>query len=308
MSRINLSRIDLRILSVYVDVVEHEGFSSAASATGSSLSTITRDLASLETRLGMRLCRRGRSGFALTSQGAEVYRAARQLMEDVRGFEARLITARETLPDALGIGLIDNMATTNGSECHLIQALSDLKQQHVDLDLRVGVYPVTSIEDLVRERRIDLGFTANPDFLTPLTYIPAFEEQHGIFVSRLCPQYDAIIHWTRESEQPIPYVVRTFASKDFKKFEDTMSREVRAIGNSLEGVLTAVRAGFGAGILPLHFAAQFKDLQRLSFPESALAVPFYIVIRKDAENQPAVAAFLKAYRKRSAKTQRKSQV
>lgn len=306
MSRINLSRIDLRILSVFIEVVEHEGLSSAASATGASLSTVTRDVAALETRLGLRLCRRGRSGFTLTPQGEEVYRAARQLMEDVRGFEARLTTVRETLPDALDIGLIDNMVAN--PDCHLIEALADLRRQRPDLDLRVGVHPVTSIDVLVRERRMDVGFTGKPDFLTPLTYVHAFDERHALFVSRTCPQYEAIVAWTKGTGSSIPYVVRTFPSKHFQKFEATMPFEVTAIGNSLEAIVTAVCAGFGAGILPLHAARQFRDLERLPFPEGGLSVPFYIVFRKDAERQPAVSAFLKTYRKHAPDTRATTQV
>jgi DNA-binding transcriptional LysR family regulator len=227
-------------------------------------------------------------------------------MEDVRGFEARLTTVRETLPDALDIGLIDNMAAN--PDCHLIEALADLRRQRPDLDLRVGVHPVTSIDVLVRERRIDVGFTGKPDFLTPLTYVHAFDERHALFVSRTCPQYEAIVRWTKDAKTPIPYVVRTFPSKHFQKFEETMPFEVTAIGNSLEAILTAVCAGFGAGILPVHAARQFSDLERLPFPEGGLSVPFYIVFRKDAERHPAVTAFLKTFRKHAPDTRAAAQV
>lgn len=298
MSRISLSRIDLRILSVFLSVVEHEGFSAAAVALDTSLSTVTRDVSSLETRLGLRLCRRGRGGFTLTPQGEEVYRAARQLMEDVRGFEARLAAARETLPGALEIGLIDNM--TANPDCHVTRALATLRRQMPGVDLRVGVHPVTAIDVLVRERRIDVGFTGKPDFLTPLSYIHAYDEAHGLFVSRDCPDFGAIERWRSGDRVPIPYVVRTFPSKPFQAFEASMPFRVTAIGNSLEGVLTAVVAGFGAGILPLHAARPFQRLVALRFPEGGLRVPFFIVVRKDAERQPAIGAFLKAFRNHAA--------
>lgn len=301
MSRISLSRIDLRVLSVFLHVVEHEGFSSAALALDTSLSTVTRDVSSLETRLGVRLCRRGRGGFSLTPQGEEIYRAARQLMEDVRGFESRIAAARETLPGALEIGLIDNMASN--PDCLVTESLADLRRQMPDLDLRVGVHPVTSIDVLVRERRIDIGFTGKPDFLTPLRYIPAYDEVHSLFVSRDCPDYERIVRWRPESDgPPIPYVVRTFPSKPFQLFEASMPFRVTAVGNSLEGVLAAVAAGFGAGILPAHAAKPFPRLVPLPFPDGGLRVPFFIVVRKDSERQPAIGAFLKAYRKRSADT------
>jgi DNA-binding transcriptional LysR family regulator len=83
---------------------------------------------------------------------------------------------------------------------------------------------------------------------------------------------------------------------------------VTAIGNSLEAVLTAVCAGFGAGILPVHAARPFDHLERLPFPAGGLSVPFYIVFRKDAERHPAVTAFLKTFRKHAKDTRVAPQV
>jgi DNA-binding transcriptional LysR family regulator len=47
---------------------------------------------------------------------------------------------------------------------------------------------------------------------------------------------------------------------------------------------------------------------RLPFPEAGLSVPFYIVFRKDAERHPAVAAFLKTFRKHAPDTRAVTQV
>lgn len=291
----NLSRVDLRVLSVFVDVVEHEGFSAAASAKGASLSTVTRDVAALETRLGVRLCQRGRGGFALTQQGEEVYRAAQELMAGLRGFETRISGIRRTLPDKLGIGLIHHMLMTPNSDFHLIETLTELRQQRPDIHFQIDVHAVPAIDVLVRERRIDIGFTANPEYLTPLSYVHAFDERHGLFVSRACPHYDAIVRREEGCTRPIGYVKRSFPSKHFEAFEAAMPFEVTAVGNSLESVLAAVRAGAGVGVLPLHAAAQFEELERLPFPEKGLFVPFFIAFRKDAAQQPAVASFLKYY-------------
>ena len=76
MSRFAVSTFDIRHLRTFLSVVEHGGVSAAAYRTGSSLSSISRDLTALETRLGMELCRRGRSGFAQTPLGEEVRAAA----------------------------------------------------------------------------------------------------------------------------------------------------------------------------------------------------------------------------------------
>ena len=67
-----LSDMDLRLLQIFKAVVECGGFSSAALALNIGVSTISRHIKDLETRLGLVLCQRGRSGFALTAEGQSV--------------------------------------------------------------------------------------------------------------------------------------------------------------------------------------------------------------------------------------------
>jgi DNA-binding transcriptional LysR family regulator len=60
-----LDNIDLRLLRVFVAVVEAHGFSEAQFALNLSASTLSTHLAALERKLGGRLCDRGRGGFRL---------------------------------------------------------------------------------------------------------------------------------------------------------------------------------------------------------------------------------------------------
>ena len=64
-----LSDLDLRLLRIFVAVVESGGFSLASARLNVAESTISSHMADLEKRLGMRLCERGRSGFRLTDDG-----------------------------------------------------------------------------------------------------------------------------------------------------------------------------------------------------------------------------------------------
>ncbi len=65
-----LSDTDLRLLKIYRKVVECGGFSAAEIALQISRAAISMAMNDLETRLGLRLCQRGRGGFALTEEGA----------------------------------------------------------------------------------------------------------------------------------------------------------------------------------------------------------------------------------------------
>jgi DNA-binding transcriptional LysR family regulator len=61
-----LDTLDLRLLRIFVTIVEAGGFAAAQGELNLALSTISSHVAALEARLGMTLCRRGRSGFHLT--------------------------------------------------------------------------------------------------------------------------------------------------------------------------------------------------------------------------------------------------
>jgi len=304
---LNLARVDLRLLRAYIDVVEHGGFSAAAEASGTSLSTITRDIAALETRLGLRLCQRGRGGFAVTPEGKVVLQSARELMEHVRSFERGLEIARNTLPDALKIGIIESMI--GNPECTVVETLLAARRGSSDQMVRVSVHSTNAIDHLVRDRRLDIGFTPKVGNLTPLIYEPAFEERHALFVSRSCPDFDRILNaGTGRNQRPIPYVARAFHTDLYAAIERSLPLQIQAYGSGLDGVQTAVAAGFGVGFLPIHAAAGFKDLVQLPYPVGGLSIRFNAVVRRDAAIKGAMGKLLGDLRRRAEQTLGKPQV
>ena len=60
-----LTDLDLRLIRVFLAIVDAGGVSPAQATLNVGQSTISTQLATLETRLGYRLCERGRGGFSL---------------------------------------------------------------------------------------------------------------------------------------------------------------------------------------------------------------------------------------------------
>src|SRR6516165_3477826 len=106
-----LSDIDIRLLRIFVAVVEQGSFSIAATRLNVSESTVSTHMADLERRLGMRLCERGRAGFRLTEDGEEVFRATTELLAEAKRFRDKLATLRSALGGTLKIGLPDAIVT-----------------------------------------------------------------------------------------------------------------------------------------------------------------------------------------------------
>ena len=85
-----LSDADLRLLRVFKAVVDCGGMASAELELNLAMSTISRHVKDLETRLGLVLCRRGRAGFALTPEGEQIYAATEQLLAATDAFRSSL--------------------------------------------------------------------------------------------------------------------------------------------------------------------------------------------------------------------------
>lgn len=81
-----LSTADLKLLRVFVAVVHSGGFSAARTELNVSQPTISIKISDLESRLGMRLCDRGRGGFKLTAEGQRVYEASLNLFRSLDTF------------------------------------------------------------------------------------------------------------------------------------------------------------------------------------------------------------------------------
>jgi DNA-binding transcriptional LysR family regulator len=85
----NVTDNDLRLLRVFRAVVACGGFSAAELELNINRSTISRHIKDLEIRLGVTLCRRGRGGFALTSEGEQVHASALKIMSAMEEFSTR---------------------------------------------------------------------------------------------------------------------------------------------------------------------------------------------------------------------------
>jgi DNA-binding transcriptional LysR family regulator len=81
---------ELKLLRVFRAVVDCGGFSPAEVEMGLTKSAISKHVSDLEIRLGVRLCERGRGGFALTPEGKIVYDSTTQLLVALEEFRSQI--------------------------------------------------------------------------------------------------------------------------------------------------------------------------------------------------------------------------
>lgn len=82
--------LDLNDLRLFVQVVDSGGLARAARALGVAPSYVSRRLAALEGRLGLRLVERNAKNFSVTESGREIYRHCLDLAASARAAEDRV--------------------------------------------------------------------------------------------------------------------------------------------------------------------------------------------------------------------------
>ena len=75
---------DLRALVIFVSVVEHQSFTTAAQALSLAQSAVSQSIAGLESRLGTQLLVRGSRGLRLTPAGDTLLEHARPLLQQAQ--------------------------------------------------------------------------------------------------------------------------------------------------------------------------------------------------------------------------------
>ena len=87
---------DLNDLFLFSKVVEHNGFSGAAHALGMVPSRISRRIAQLEARLGVRLVQRSTRSFTVTDLGKEFNKHCLEMAAGATAALEEVARARET--------------------------------------------------------------------------------------------------------------------------------------------------------------------------------------------------------------------
>lgn len=244
------SDADLRLLRIYRKVVECGGFSAAEVELGISRAAISMAMNDLETRLGLRLCQRGRSGFSLTDEGAEVFEASLQLLASVEGFRTRVNGLHARLKGELNIGITDNLVTM--PEMHITHALSALKEQGPEVRINIRMIPPSDIELAVLDGRLHTGVIPDLKTLPGLNYLSLYEEESRLYCSNEHPLF-TLEEVDRAALASHDAVVPAYAqTPEIKAVHEPL--QAVASATDREGIAFLILSGRYIGYLPTHYA------------------------------------------------------
>ena len=174
-----VSDFDIRLLKLFRSVVECGGFSAAESVLGIGRSAISQQMSDLEQRLGLRLCQRGRAGFALTEEGREVYQSTQQLLAALESFRTEVNGLHQHLRGELNIGLTDNLVTV--PHMRITAALARLKERGPDVRVNIRMTPPSEVEQGVLDGRLHVGVVPVVGGLSGLDYQPLYDERSRLY-------------------------------------------------------------------------------------------------------------------------------
>jgi DNA-binding transcriptional LysR family regulator len=286
----NVSEADIRLLRIFVKVVEAGGFSAAQIELNVGQSTISTHMASLEERLGMRLCQRGRGGFSLTEKGRLIYQASKRMFGAIEAFRSEAGALKNHLVGELAIGIVDNVVNNPSSPLH--EAISAFNGRAPEVQISVHVAAPTEIERSVLDGRFHLGLGACGRHSPYLSYEDLFEERQILYCGRGHRLF-AADEVLPEALADCRFVRRSYSSPN--KFPAGLHMTSTAEADLMESVALFILSGRHIGYLPQHYAQPWVDrgeMRPLLEAQFGYRNPIYLTTHKTAKRSLILTAFL----------------
>jgi len=251
-----LTDMDLRLLRVFRSVADCGGMAAAELELNIGISTVSRHVKDLETRLGLVLCRRGRAGFALTPEGQRVYDETLRLFASVDAFRGSIDDIHDRMGGRLELAVFDK--TASNPQARIGEALARFRVQAPDVTLSLHVASINTIERGVIDGRFHLGVIPAHRASRSLAYDTLFDETMLLYCGAQHPLFGAEhrgLTWQKLR-------VHDFAGLGEHSPNMELSHRHRlprtATGFDQESIATLILSGRFLGFLPDHYAESFE--------------------------------------------------
>lgn len=241
-------------------VAESGGFSQAQIALNVSQSTISTQMIDLETRLGVRLCRRGRAGFALTDEGREVFKYAKELIQDCDEFVGKVNRIRGDLSGELRIATADSLLGNKAFPFETI--LAELRDAMPSVVLQLSVMDPLEIERLILGQKLHMGLHTFPNHAPGLRYIKMFEEAQTLYCGQGHPLFENDVPYQASELEEYEYAARSYYGGALRPGSLKPKKNYIYAG-SMDGIAAAVLSGRFLGHLPDQCAQTWVDQGKL---------------------------------------------
>ncbi|NVK24943.1 MAG: LysR family transcriptional regulator [Gammaproteobacteria bacterium] len=249
-----VTEYDLRLLKVFVSVVEQNGFSNAAAVLGITRSTISVHMSNLETRMKLKLCNRGRSGFSLTAEGQSVYHAVVQLFKSFDEFSLIVASLDDELKGELIILCADQLDRVKQRK--LGSVIAYLNEQAPGLHIVFDGDSVPNIEQQLLQDKAHVGLFPNYQAIEGLEYHALFTESIYLCCSNRHPFFDFTDSQITDAELSTALAIHPGLDIDTKGREQLSKLNLAAKSYQFDTRKTMILSGKYIGYLPQSFIQQ----------------------------------------------------
>ena len=245
-----LRDLDLQLLRLFVRVTECGGFSAAQGELGIGQSTISTQMAKLETRLGFRLCERGKAGFSLTPKGEQVLQATYRLLQAIDVFKGEAQGMADKLIGELRIGLSEALESEVLESIGAAIGRFRQRNQAVQIEL-ISAMPAELERRLLQDQlHLAIGYFSGNQ--SALDYHLLFSEQQTLYCAAGHPLFG------QKSISPsdldnCDHVLHSYRSISIHQPIQASLSSARC--EQVEGSLAFILSGAHIGYLPEHIAA-----------------------------------------------------
>ena len=284
--------VDLRLLRIFVAIVECGGLSAAESRLNIGRSTISAHLSDLEVRLDVKLCKRGRSGFELTETGRVTYQASLELLQQCDAFATTVASAKSELSGRVTIAIIDTIV--NDPRCGVARAISALKAKGNNLQFDINVCEAREVETAVANGRSLVGLGVSRHQLRGLDYFPLHNETNFLYCGQGHPLFDCKPAQVAKLLEKAEVITSNYM-RDKEVRNDGLNYQNSAMAYHDEGIAHLILSGEFIGYLPEHYASYWVDkgMFKSILPDKySYQIPVMLITSKNNAVSPLANAIM----------------
>ena len=284
---------DIKLLRVFREIVNSGGFSAAQIVLNTSASRISTQMSDLESRLGVRLCNRGRGGFSLTEEGKIIYDEAEKLFRAIQDFRLKVSETKTQLAGEIRFGLLDNLVTN--SEDRVPQAIARFKKRENNVHLDLVIEPPLSLETGVIEGRLHLAIGVFFHRIHSLNYRKILTETHHLY----CGINHPLFSLTDQEIENIDLHQFDYANRKQAESEGELASNFGTVGtaasNNMEALSILVLSGTYLAYLPKDLAllwvksGKMKSILPNKYQQETTV---HLITKKGSQQQRAVEIFI----------------
>ena len=284
--------VDLRLLRIFVTIVECGGLSAAESRLNIGRSTISSHLSDLEVRLGLKLCKRGRSGFELTEPGRVTYQASLELLQQCEAFATTVASSKNVLSGRVTIAAIDTMVSD--PRCGVARAIAALRAKSDNIQFEINVCEAREVETSVINGRSLVGLGVSRHHLRGLDYFPLHNEYNYLYCGVGHPLFECKPSYVNKLLKEAEVITSNYM-RDKEVRDDGLNYQNSATAYHDEGIAHLILSGMFIGYLPEHYAKYWVDqgLFKVIQPEKySYQIPVMLITSKNNTPTPLANALL----------------